>query len=1134
MQFPEICRLNEETTLQEIRKKTPFYVPEWNLEDEEDFGTVFSNIFSRMVDLISSKLNEAPKKHFLSFLEMINTSLIPASPARAPLTFVLSEGAPESPLIEAYTQVSAEDPNGNKVIFETEKRIRATPSKLVSVYSVIKEKDKIINHTDAINGVESTELFAGDSLQNHVLYIGDEHLFNVQQGQISIEFKGVEPMELSDPRNVEWMYSVESIDKENGKEVKRIDWRLLTPKLENKIIILNTENKPIDKVELNGIKSRWLKCQLNDSKIEDLKNLSIISIEVLASPSKEEGITPDFLFNNDIPIDPNSDSFHPFGKKPYLYDTLYIASKDAFSKKESGVTLQFELNPESSIKELDQPQLSWEYWDGDSWNLLQIKDENNLDINLRSESKELGVSNYKLIISSMPEVKLTKVNGKENYWIRVRLVGGNYGKEYEIIDAEVKPEEVKPEETKSARDSKAKSTEDSKATSVQIIPGIFTPPKINCLRINYNIGPKKDKQFKQPEYVFTENNLIFSNCAEKLKEQKLENNEKSEKNKGFKPFEALPDILPAVYFGFDKELEKGPFSLFTNVDESIEYPEIYKPKVKWQYLTKVNPELYKELEVPDETTGCTKKNPEVWEELEVLDETAGLTKKGMVQFNISGKMQASELFSPGNKFWIRAVLTENFFDATDSSGDLDPLKTQNELYIKYLEKFRPATYNLIKDSIETPERAKDKETQVSEKPEGKKDFEIFNINLFSEQGRRLPPKVIGFYLNSVWSLQSRTIYDEVIGSGTGEVNQKFKLVNSSIINEEIWVNEVTTLPEKERKKLRAEASNVKLRQDNKGNFTEFWVRWTRVNDFLSSTSKDRHYTIDKTDGEMRFGDGKYGMILPIGSDNIKATYSTGGGNSGNVGASKISKLQSSITYVDKVFNPISSSGGTENEDVDAFIERAPSILKTRNRAVAVEDYEWLAKEASDGVARAKAIPNFDFQGNSKTGFVTVIIVPESSNSKPVPPVELKRRVTSYLEERKPAEVMLRIIPPYYVKADISTELITTSLDAVSVIEKEARKKISEFLHPLTGNAEKKGWSFGCALCVSDIYSILEHIKYVEYVNKVTITLYSDMEVTKPITIISDECAMYKLPEFALPYSGEHEIKVKWENSQEEE
>jgi predicted phage baseplate assembly protein len=314
---------------------------------------------------------------------------------------------------------------------------------------------------------------------------------------------------------------------------------------------------------------------------------------------------------------------------------------------------------------------------------------------------------------------------------------------------------------------------------------------------------------------------------------------------------------------------------------------------------------------------------------------------------------------------------------------------------------------------------------------------------------------------------------------------------------------------------------------------DFWVRWTRVNDFLDSKSKDRHYTIDKTDGDVSFGNGKRGMIPPIGPDNIKATYSIGGGKSGNFDALKISKLQSSIAFVDKVFNPTSSNGGTETEDIDSLLKRAPTVLKNRDRAMALEDYEWLAKKASDEVSRVKALPNFNSERKFSTGWVTVVIVPESSNSKPVPSSELKRRVTSYLKERCPAVVTLRVIPPYYIKVDVSAELITASIDAIPLIEKEARTKISEFLHPLTGSTERNGWRFGGILCISDIYFILEQIKDVDYVNKVIINLYDDSGVTGSTMKLSDASTLAKLPEYALPYSGEHEIIVKWKNNETE-
>jgi hypothetical protein len=1224
MTAPQISQMDSETTLAEIRKKAPFYVPEWNTGDERDFGVGLSRIFANMSETIMSRLNEVPQKHFLSFLEMLNSSLIPASPARVPLTFMLSEGASENVLVESSVQASADGPDGKPVIFETETNIIATPSRLVSVYSVIKDSDEIFKHTEAINGTAPAELFTGDkSLQEHVLYIGDENLFNLKDGHIIINFDGSDVNLLrklgyndtEKPKGLaEWKYGVKIKEKKDGKEVEAIKWcRFGSVAVNGNQVVIKKDPvlgkcKEIesgvvisDKVEVNGIESRWIKCRICENQIGKFKELSLTGLKVSVSPmqtsvnkggsvkkvqgignvfysklagnnvlskietidellklneeelafrlqcsrkraqnileaarkqffdktietahtdSKDtsgntnlQGTAPDLLYYNDAPIPTESPekALYPFGTKPQIYDTFYIASEDAFSKKGYKVSLNFSLdhgNPSSSDRS-DIPILSWEYWDGESWSILKIdeSDKKNISDNTecarRNNSGRGNGSDFSstvLTISDMPDVKPVRVNGKENYWIRTRLLGGNYGKEYEINDNTV-------------------------------IPGSFCPPRMKDFKIRYEANGKET----QPEYIFAANNLELRNCPDELKTNGI-----------FKPFLALPDTYPAVYFGFDRELKKGPFSLFINIDESIEYPESFMPKVRWQYLS-------------DE-------DPETWKELEVLDETSGFKKMGMVQFTIPEKMKAAKFLGSGDMYWIRAVIRGDFFNKEPSVTDAqDVPSVLLPSLLLYLEKMRPLTHRkIIRKRLDLsqiqPQKVMDfpvvlnsstasKVFKVDEQSfttrsnvstgvqkshvvqtEGcKKDFELFNVDLMPENLKKLPPKVLGFYLNSVWAAQSRTIRDEIIGSGNGEANQKFSLINTPVIDETIWVDEVTTLSDKEQKILLEDPSNVSLRKDDKGNILEFWVRWTAVHDFFDSAGKDRYYIIDRTTGEVIFGNGEKGMIPPIDTNNIRATYSIGGGRSGNLDAFTISKLQSSIAFVDNVVNPISSDGGADTEDMDTLLNRAPVVLKHRNRAMAAEDYEWLSKEASKKVARVKVLPNFSSEGKFSTGWVTVIIVPQSSDPQPVPSSELKHRVTEYLTERCPAVVSLKVIPPSYVKIDVAAELVTGVIDAMPVIEMEAKRRVSGFLHPLTGSAEGKGWSFGFAPCISDIYSILEQIEDVDYVNNVTISLHDSSKVMK----IDDASTMVKLPEYALPCSGEHQVTVEWKNSKKE-
>ncbi|MCX9009882.1 MAG: putative baseplate assembly protein [Candidatus Methanoperedens sp.] len=1126
MTQPEIIKKDMATILKEIEGKVPFYTPEWTFEDETDVGVALSRIFAYMSEVAIKKLNDAPQRHFLSFLETINASLIPARPARVPLTFLLSKGTPENVLIPALTQAAGQAPDGKPVIFETEKNIIATPSKLVSLLGVnnnnylfnwdevpgsenerlikflvlnygaewvktatiektdsnkieissgkssgkkssgsltfdpkqnkvelmidgetdeftvkiengkrnVYKEDEIFDHTPAIDGAGSSEFFGvNENLQEHILYIGDKNLLNVKTAQIKIEGKGIE--KLANPQYLSWEYGSEVIEKVNGKELKKIQWKQLTQASgTNWLSAIKNTNDPVSEIQINGLKSRWIRCRIINSKMATVKDTEISGLKIAASPPGEKsgtsGITPDMAFLNDIPVDlsdPAKD-IYPFGKKPQIFNTFYIACDDAFSKKEYKVEISFDLTPGKPSGQTNTggntaanyPQLSWEFWDGMAWNSLKGIDlgdfpgwAKNEECNGNSEGSKgaSGNSNINSIkkdtgdtagnegseditvtIASMPEVKPTTVNGKEKYWIRVRLVGGDYGKEYKIT------------------------------SSNNVEPGTFCPPMLKNLKINYLKGDGEP-----PEYILAKNNLAFKNCGDELK---VKNN--------FKPFEPIPNIQPTLYFGFNRALRGGPISVFISTDESIEYSESSRPRLQWQYL----------------------QNNKEWVKPDVLDETNGLTKSGMVQFIIPGEMAGEKMFGKEDLYWIRAVAIEKPFETIK----------------KALKDIPPAS------------------------------------------------KVLGLYLNSAWALQSMTVTDEIIGGSTGERNQAFRLMNKPVLKETIWVNEISTLTEMERKALK-NTRKFEEKKDDKGNVTELWIKWDEISDFLESEYNDRHYAIDRTTGEFHFGDGVHGMIPSIGMNNIRVTYSTGGGKPGNLAALSISKLQSTIAFVDKAYNPVASDGGADTEEVDALIKRAPAVLKHRKRAVALEDYQKLAKEASKKVARVKVLPNSNAKGEQKVGTVTIVIVPESPDAKPVPTPELRHMVERYLRERCSNLATISVIQPSYIVVKVSAVLVTNDIDTIPVIEQKASSRVIEFFHPLYGGVEGKGWDFGSVPCISDIFSLLESIENVDYVRKLTIQL--DNEDGSKITEITKSSDILKLPEYTLLFSGEHDISAQW-------
>jgi predicted phage baseplate assembly protein len=122
---------------------------------------------------------------------------------------------------------------------------------------------------------------------------------------------------------------------------------------------------------------------------------------------------------------------------------------------------------------------------------------------------------------------------------------------------------------------------------------------------------------------------------------------------------------------------------------------------------------------------------------------------------------------------------------------------------------------------------------------------------------------------------------------------------------------------------------------------------------------------------------QYGRLLPKGRQIRFTSYRLGGGVVGNVGEGTITALRSAIPYVDSVINYEAARGGTDAETLDSAKLRAPKTLRTNTRAVTAEDFEYLAREASPHVARAKCISSGDgADGQSPPpGVVRVLLVP---------------------------------------------------------------------------------------------------------------------------------------------------------------
>jgi predicted phage baseplate assembly protein len=329
---------------------------------------------------------------------------------------------------------------------------------------------------------------------------------------------------------------------------------------------------------------------------------------------------------------------------------------------------------------------------------------------------------------------------------------------------------------------------------------------------------------------------------------------------------------------------------------------------------------------------------------------------------------------------------------------------------------------------------------------------------------------------TAWATHSTLVRNESLGRSDGTPGQAFHISNTPVL-------------------ARQEGEAVEIQNDDGD-----WIPWREVDSFAGSGAADRHYVLDAVSGEVQFGptirqpDGAeraYGAVPPKGASIRFGRYRFGGGITGNVGANTLTVLKSSIPYVSRVNNRSQASGGLDQESLESAKMRAPQILRTRSRAVTAEDFEHLAREATQSVARARCIQSRTESSDAPPpGTVEVLIVPAVTGQVTPqtlqPPPELIEEVRRYLDERRLLGTNLVVDSPAYVGMAVEANVIVQRHASAERVRAQIAERLSSYVHPLSGGPEGIGWPFGRDLYLSEVLTIIQSVPGVEFVQDATL------------------------------------------------
>jgi hypothetical protein len=399
--------------------------------------------------------------------------------------------------------------------------------------------------------------------------------------------------------------------------------------------------------------------------------------------------------------------------------------------------------------------------------------------------------------------------------------------------------------------------------------------------------------------------------------------------------------------------------------------------------------------------------------------------------------------------------------------------------------------------------------------------------------------------NSVSATNALTIKEEYLGASDGRPLQQFELAHRPLFKQPDSSEPYQHL-------------TVKVTQGKKTE-EEQTEEWSYCETLPAGGGQ--HYRLNPVTGSIYFGNYNqdtgnsaavlHGTIPPHGSK-IYADYRyVAGGRKGNVPANSVTIQYTLTTGIVSVTNLLAATGGEDEESVDSAKRRAPALLKNRFRAVTLQDYEYLAREASTRVAKVCALPPLEAKEgeaqvsgglNREIGSVNVLIIPTLTaenplaEPRPLPADDLLHEVGDYLEERRTLSTRLHVGWPRYLPITVSAtikvwpEALPLELEAGNVFKQKLKSdfetRVKAFLHPLTGGPEKQGWEFGQQLLLSDLLKAVQLEPKVAYIEKI-LAKAEDPEHARPEYIKDNSSYYVQVADFEIICSSDaHNITVE--------
>lgn len=347
---PKLDERTDQSIVTEMLARLPGYLPDWTSPAGSP-GLALLQVFAHYMHALIERLNQAPEKNELAFLDLMGINLLPAQAARAPLVFQAITDMGDS-RVPARTRVGAKQPDQpESVVFETERAIALAVARLVEVVTLWPDRDAYADHSAAVARGESLTLFKPLKPIPHEFYIAHDVLLSlVGNSLVELQFDLAGGGAHLD---IDWEYwdgaRWQGFKEFSPKQQPGQSFDGTDGLSRSGTVRLKTECGDAVATTVNGIKNHWLRGRLSSTLLPDpgaqlpaINRLWLRSVIERPLEKKNNqcvgGIRPDQAYAGASKLDV-SKTFYPLGRSADRNSAFYFSSAEVFAKPGAKVSL---------------------------------------------------------------------------------------------------------------------------------------------------------------------------------------------------------------------------------------------------------------------------------------------------------------------------------------------------------------------------------------------------------------------------------------------------------------------------------------------------------------------------------------------------------------------------------------------------------------------------------------------------------------------------------------------------------------------------------------------------------------------------------------------------------------------------